>query len=177
MPGPPRPPTVRRRPAGIGCDVAVSTHGDRPGTLSSVRRGADADHRHPRAGNRASGYLMRPPASGAPTRDDGGHTSGRPCCAALLLGPRHSPTTRVRPSGRGRRPPASPDPSRPARSCATVESRTAPRPLPPYNPHSIAAAQPRGFVQQGLSALSPRRRFSRSLNAVRMKPYSLGGRS
>ena len=33
-------------------------------------------------------------------------------------------------------------------------------PEPPYNPHNIAAAQPRGIVQQGLSALSECRRSS-----------------
>jgi hypothetical protein len=46
---------------------------------------------------------------------------------------------------------------------------------PPYNPHRLAAAPPRGFVQQGLSALSLRSCSADQWLAVRMKPYSLAG--
>ncbi len=48
-------------------------------------------------------------------------------------------------------------------------------PAEPYNPHS-RGTEPRGFVQQGLSALT-RLRAPPIIVAVRMKPYSLGGQA
>jgi hypothetical protein len=52
-----------------------------------------------------------------------------------------------------------PRPTQPARALVRQGRKShGTMPAPPYNPHSIAAPQPRGFVQQGLSALSPRRR-------------------
>ena len=105
----------------------------------------------------AAGYLMRPVCARASGVDHRGHASGRPRCASRRRRHRSPPTGAGTTTGyRAHR--ARLGPRAPSCTLARLDQKShRVTPDPPYNPHSVAAAQPRGFVQQGLSALSPRR--------------------
>jgi hypothetical protein len=98
--------------------------------------------------------------------DHRGHRSGRKSCAwcrSIAIISTADP--------RADRPPIR---SRPSDVTPVAADQKAHRVTPdsPYNPHKVCDAEPRGFVQQGLSARHARG-APLTIVAVRINPYSL----